>query len=209
MDDAILWQKGGVRLSARLQDVSDVLRTWVFMLNTEKCKVYQRKVVPKVDVLTVMGLPCELIGNALSLARSKFWKLKHLSLGKTPLSDRLTLFDRVVTPSALWCASAVIPDRASLQLVNRHLMRFVCWMANVRRKPDEGWLSHHVRQLRAARAMVWGRLKSRWSTKWLRRTWNFMGHVARGMDKEFGEFVQEQYLVASTTIQPQRGSAEG
>ena len=165
MDDGVLWQQGGERLASRLQHLSDVLRTWGLQLNAEKCKVYRSphasqdavmvdgKVIPEVEELQVMGLPfkvgataSELIASPLAMARAKFWKLQHLFKNHTSIKARVKLFDRIVTPCALWCAAALIPDKTSLQLVNRHLVRFVVWMMHVRRRPGERWLEHHLRE---------------------------------------------------------------
>ena len=126
----------------------------------------------------------DLIAGPLGVARAKFWKLKHLFLNGTSLRKRVTLFNKLITSSALWCAAALLPDRMSLVLVNRHLYRMVTWMLRSKRRPSETWLEHHLRQLRTARAVVHTVMGERWSTKWLRRAWGFMGHVARGTGRE-------------------------
>ena len=202
MDDGVLLGGGGAKVASRVQELSVILAEWGLRLNPNKCKVYfspyatvvevkvDGKVVPQVQVLEVMGLPMkvehtpsELIGSPLAMARAKLWKLQHLFRNHTPLKDRLNLCNKLIMPSAMWCACAIVPDNTALQLVNRHLMRFVCWMMRLKRRPREGWLEHHLRQLRGAREVVWRVVKTRWSTIWLRRAWTFMGHVARGMDK--------------------------
>ena len=125
---------------------------------------------------TVGSSPSDLILGVLGMARSKFWACKHLLVNGTSFHKRMVLFDRLVTSSALWCCSAIIPDRMALLLVNRHLLRFVTGTA-------ETWLEHHLRKLRTARAVVHSTLREGWSTKWLRRSWGYMGHVARRMDR--------------------------
>ena len=114
------------------------------------------------------------------MARAKFWACKHLLVNGTALRRRMTLLDRLITSSALWCCAAVLPDRMALLLVNKHLLRMVVWMLKSKRAPHQTWLDHHLRQLRTARAVLTSTLKERWSTKWLRRIWGYMGHVARG-----------------------------
>ena len=104
-----------------------------------------------------------------------------------PLASRLSVgeFDKLVTSSSLWCCSAIVPNRMALLLVNRHLLRLVVWMLRSKRASRETWLEHHLQELRTARAVVHSTIiRERWSTRWLRRMWGYMGHVARGTHKE-------------------------
>ena len=47
------------------------------------------------------------------------------------------------------------------------------------RQPGEGWLEHHLRCYRQARALLHYHGHLRWSTMWLQRVWDFAGHRAR------------------------------
>ena len=171
-------------------------------MNHSKCKIYfsphatvreirvAGQVVPQAESMDVMGVsftvgasPSDLISGPLGMARSKFWACRHLLVNGTSLRKRMVLVDRLVTSSALWCCAAIVPDRMALLLVNRHLLRFVTWMLSSKRGMAETWLEHHLRKLRTARAVVHSTIRERWSTKWLRRAWGYMGHVARGMDR--------------------------
>ena len=202
MDDGVLWHAGAEKVETRLAELTRELLQWGLQVNHGKCKVYfsphakvreiqvQGQTVPRAESLDVMGVaftvgasPSDLIAGPLSMARNKFWALKHLLINGTPLRKRMYLFDKLITSSALWCSSALVPDRMALLLVNRHLYRLVTWMLQSRRARTETWLDHHLRKLRTARAVVHTTIQERWSTKWLRRAWGFMGHIARGADK--------------------------
>ena len=203
MDDGVLWHAGSARVERRLAELTEELLQWGLRVNHGKCRVYfspharvqevkvDGQTIPRVDSMEVMGVnfwvgasPSDLIAGPLGMARSKFWACKHLLVNATSLRKRMILFDKLVTSSALWCCSAIVPDRMALLLVNRHLLRLVTWMLRSKRGSQETWLDHHLRKLRTARSVLHSTVKERWSTKWLRRMWGYMGHVARGTHKE-------------------------
>ena len=104
--------------------------------------------------------------------KSKFWSLKHLFRAKTPLSGRLRLMHRVLGGTALWCAGASLPN-------SKLLSQLVCWAMRLSKGAAEPWVEYKVRCLRSARNAIHLHMRDRWSTLWLRRSWDYCGHRAR------------------------------
>ena len=84
---------------------------------------------------------CELMQPVLAKARRKFWADQAVICGPKSLAARIRYFDRLVTGSALWCSSAILPDRQALMMVNAHLYMMVVWMMGLRRRMGEDWLA--------------------------------------------------------------------
>ena len=182
MDDGVLWERGVHRMRTQLMSLTAELSQWGLRVNPCKCQMYVSPYaepgvlavdgveVPQAEVLEVMGVNfsvkascCELMQPVLAKARRKFWADQAVICGPGSLAARIRYFDRVVTGSALWCSSAILPDRQALMMVNAHLYMMVVWMMGLRRRTGEDWLACHVRTLRAARAAVHRVLGERWS----------------------------------------------
>ena len=200
MDDGILWSVSGDDIQSKLRQWSVVLNEYGLRLNPKKCQLYYSPYAPNhksinvngVDLqpsttMVVMGLPfkvgvtaSELLGPILARARDKFWSLKHLFRANTPLFGRVKLLERVVGGTALWCIAAILPDRASLGLINSFQLQLVAWCMKSAKGGSESWPEFKARTFRGARQVIANYLKQRWSSLWLSRWWGFAGHRARG-----------------------------
>ena len=186
MDDCILWDGSKLSLSARAgQFIAD---EWGLRVNPEKSQVYHspfstesstlrvgdQDVAPD-DRLDVMGIPFasgvtpkEAMQGIFARTKSN----KHLFRAKTPLSGRLRLMHRVLGGTALWCAGAFLPDKHALHAVNALLSQLVCWAMRLSKGAEEPWVEYKVRCLRSARNAIHLHMRDRWSTLWLRRSWD-------------------------------------
>ena len=199
VDDMIAW--GGTKrgLSLKIGQLVDEMKKWGLRVNLQKCQVYvspYNKEPGKVEILgaslesddhlLVMGLPLrvgvtakEALAPVFAKVKSAFWAKKHLFRAKVPLAGRLRLMDRVLGNMALWCASAFIPDKLSLQTVNVLQSQLVIWMMRLGKRGEEDWIEFRMRSFRAARWAIQRHLGLRWSTLWLQRSWDYAGHRAR------------------------------
>ena len=84
-----------------------------------------------------------------------------------------------VTASALWCSSVVPPSTHAMSEANSVQLALVTKIIGSKRKADEGWVEYRTRTFRDARATLQIHGIERWSTKWLKRRWNYMGHISR------------------------------
>ena len=195
MDDGFLWHSDRLVVQERLAQLTGILATYGLVLNPKKCQLYCSKDVPKPhrvsvagtdleasDHVELMGLrvakgisPCALIQPLVARAKQKFWSLKHLLRCKTPAKGRLLLLQRVVAGCALWCISAVPPDRSAMGLLNSVQTMLIGWMLRFFKGSDETWVQFRIRVVRGARAALHRSGTVRWSTLWLQRWWITQG----------------------------------
>ncbi|CAE7726001.1 pol, partial [Symbiodinium sp. CCMP2456] len=162
MDDGILWAKGADRVEQRIRQLMVLLGEYGLKLNGSKCQflcsphwkgrksiVIAGETVSAGQSVEVMGIPmrvgmtpCELVGPLLSRARAKFWTLKHIFRSKTGLKGRLQTMSTVLGGTALWCVSALPPDRSAMGLMNTAQLQLTIWAMRLGKRHDE--VEHHV-----------------------------------------------------------------
>ncbi|CAE7583299.1 pol [Symbiodinium sp. CCMP2456] len=204
MDDSLLWGRGTEGLETRIRQFMVVLSEFGLRLNGSKCQLlvsphwkgpkFIHIAGTKVEAspeMEVMGLhmrvgmsPCELVGPLLARAKAKFWATRHIFCAKTPLKGRLRVIERVVGASALWCLSALPPDKGAMGLLNSTQQQIVSWAMRLGKHRDESWEAYNKRSHRLARAAIHGAGLERWGTLWLRKWWRYSGHRARGLLRE-------------------------
>ncbi|CAE7801742.1 pol [Symbiodinium sp. CCMP2592] len=201
MDDGILWGSSPSIVARKLEQFLGVLKGYGLHLNVQKCQLYcskdtasphsirvQEHTLVAHESLEIMGLQlrkgmsmCELLQPLISRAKQKFWSLKHLLRCKTPIRGRVHLFQRVVAGTALWCISALPPDKASMGLLNSIQAMLLGWMMRLYRAEGETWIQFRQRVIRSARSLLHSSGCLRWSTLWLQRWWDYSGHRVRGL----------------------------
>ena len=204
MDDGILWAPTAKAMEEKLVSLQRALQWWGLRLNVAKCQLYfspyssdRRPLLvdgvelqPDTCVMT-MGLPmhvhvttAELVQALIARARKKFWSLSHILKTPGKLLARIGTLTKTVGGALLWCCGALIPDPVGIHMVNKFQATCVAWMMAVKRQEAELGVCHRIRCIRLARAMI-QKGSSRWGTTWLERAWSYLGHVARGCNREF------------------------
>ena len=100
------------------------------------------------------------------------------------LKKRLQVLDATVGGTLLWCVAGLPPDPVGLHLVSGLQSQCIAWMLGIKRRAGELGYENRTRTHRAARAQIRSH-SQRWSTTWLRRYWDDMGHGARDCDLDF------------------------
>ncbi|CAE7220435.1 unnamed protein product, partial [Symbiodinium sp. CCMP2456] len=204
MDDSILWETRREALEQKFQVLSKELREWGLMVNPKKTSFYCSPYATSCSqicldgtwirgcrTLEVMGVklrvpfkPAAVMDTGLAKARKKYFASRGLLECRGPLKKRLQVFQSCVGGAALWYAAAAPPNIQAMGALNSMQLEMVARMSGIRRKPAEGWLDFRLRGLRAARQILANVGAERWSTQWLRRHWQYRGHVARSAERE-------------------------
>ena len=199
VDDLIVWNGDRKGLKVKVAQLAEEMRSRGLQVNIKKCQLYVSpydktsgkfelegvELTPD-DHLLVMGLPFrsgisprEVMAPIFAKVNTRFWAMKHLFRAKVPLAGRLRLMDRVLGNMALWCSSALHPDKMALQTINVLQSRLVIWSMRLSKKAEEDWLEFRLRCFRFARWAIQRFVGKRWSTQWLQRVWDYAGHRAR------------------------------
>ena len=120
----------------------------------------------------------------MSKASKKFYGNKRIFMARAPLKGKLKTFHTLVGGSALWYCSAVSPSNQALSGMNTLQLELLAKTIGFRRKSDETWLDFRTRSMRGARHVLHSHHMERWSTIWLKRFWDYKGHIARALDRE-------------------------
>ena len=127
--------------------------------------------------------PSSLMDTGIAKATAKFYANKEVFLARAPLKAKLKLCQAVVTGSALWYSCAVPPTAQAMGALNTTQLELVSKMAGFRRGSDETWCEFRLRSLRGARQILCNNQAERWSTCWLKRYWDFKGHISRAFHR--------------------------
>eukprot|EP00439_Symbiodinium_sp_Y106_P073157 s2086_g13.t1 len=204
MDDSILWDSSRTQLATKFRLFSDALREWGLTVNTRKttlyCSPYATEVgdinlgmvkVQQSQTMEVMGVqlsvplkPAAIMDTGMSKARKKYFASRHVLECRGPLKKRLRVFQATVGGAALWYASAAMPTAQAMGALNTMQLELVARMSGLKRQPEEAWLDFRLRSMRAARQILVNLGLERWSTQWLRRHWQYRGHVTRAALRE-------------------------
>ena len=199
VDDLIVWNGDRKGLKVKVTQLAEEMRSWGLQANIKKCQLYVSpydktsgkfelegvELTPD-DHLLVMGLPFrsgisprEVMAPIFAKVKTRLWAMKHLFRAKVPLAGRLRLMDRVLGNMALWCSSALHPNKMALQTINVLQSQLVIWSMRLSKKAEEDWLDFRLRCFRSARWAIQRFVGKRWSTQWLQRVWDYAGHRAR------------------------------
>ena len=94
------------------------------------------------------------------------------------LKLRLVLFNKVVTPKALWNSSTWHPSQHILKFLNTTQLHLLRQITTPKRRPAETWKDWHLRSMREARALLHRHGHQRWSTTTLTRVYNLWADLA-------------------------------
>ncbi|CAE7866414.1 unnamed protein product [Symbiodinium sp. KB8] len=204
MDDSILWDTSRESLERKFSILSRELKQWGLKVNPKKTVYYRSPhalslpqirldgiVVQSSDALEVMGVrlavpfkPAAVMDTGMAKARKKYFASREVLECRGPLKKRLQVFRTAVGGAALWYASAAPPNFQAMGALNTMQLELVARMAGHKRKPEESWLDFRMRSLRAARQILSNAGMERWSTTWLRRHWQYRGHVVRAASRD-------------------------
>ncbi|CAE7550167.1 unnamed protein product [Symbiodinium necroappetens] len=204
MDDSILWDTSRESLERKFTILSKELKQWGLKVNPKKTVFYSSPHAPSLpqirldgvvvqssDALEVMGVrfavpfkPAAIMDTGMAKARKKYFASREVLECRGPLKKRLQVFRTAVGGAALWYASAAPPNFQAMGALNTMQLEFVARMAGHKRRPDESWLDFRMRSLRAARQILSNAGMERWSTTWLRRHWQYRGHVVRAASRD-------------------------
>ena len=134
--------------------------------------------------LLVPFKPASVMDTGMAKTRKKYFASRNILECRGPLKKRLQVFQAAVGGAALWYAAAAMPNYQAMGALNSMQLEMVARMSGIRRRPEESWLDHRLRGLRAARQILHNAGMERWSTIWLRRHWQYRGHVARAASRE-------------------------
>ena len=204
MDDSILWDSNREALEKKFSILSGELRKWGLTVNPKKMVFYcsphatcppqirlDGVVVPSSGSLDVMGVrlvvpfkPASVMDTGMAKARKKYFASRSVLECRGPIRKRLQVFGAAVGGAALWYAAAAAPNYQAMGALNTMQLKLVSRMAGHKRKPSESWLDFRMRGLRAARQILHNAGVERWSTTWLRRHWQYRGHIARAIERQ-------------------------
>ena len=204
MDDSILWDTQREALERKFAILSQELSAWGLTVNRKKTAFYSSPhaaslpqinldgvLVQSSSALEVMGVrlqvpfkPASVMDTGLAKARKKYFASRNILECRGPLKKRLQVFQSAVGGAALWYAAAAVPNYQAMGAVNSMQLEMVARMSGIRRRPDEGWLDFRMRGLRGVRQILHNAGMERWSTIWLRRHWQYRGHVARAAGRD-------------------------
>ena len=204
MDDSILWDNPRESLALKYEIFGNALAEWGLTVNPRKTVFYSSPhstESPEIvldgvrlescRVFEVMGIqlsilfkPASVMDTGMAKARKKYHAMKHILECRGNLKQRFMVFQSAVGGAALWYAAAASPGPQAMGALNAMQLEMVARMSGVRRKPDENWLSFRQRSMRAARQILSNAGHERWSTIWLRRHWQYRGHVARAKNRD-------------------------
>ena len=204
MDDTLLWAANRDDMIKKYNILKSELAKWGLRVNPEKTSYYHSphsttpgnivlddQVIEPASHMTVFGIPLatplkptSLMDTAMSKASKKFYANKHIFMARSPLKGKLKTFQTIVGGSALWYCSAVSPSTQALSGMNTLQLELLAKTIGFRGKTEETWLDFRSRSLRGARHVLHSHHMDRWSTIWLRRFWDYKGHVARAMHRE-------------------------
>ena len=203
MDDSILWDSRREALELKFKILSEELQEWGLTVNCKKTSFYSSPystslpqicldgvVIQSAAALEVMGIkmavpfkPAAIMDTGMAKARKKYFASRQILECRGPLKKRLQVFQSAVGGAALWYASAATPNVQAMGALNTMQLEMVARMSGLRRGSEESWLEFRMRGLRAARQILCNAGMERWSTLWLRRHWQYRGHVARAAER--------------------------
>ena len=203
MDDSILWDNQKTQLGLKFRLSRRALGEWGLTVNPKKTVYYSSPhstedasidldglVVPSSSTFEVMGVqlavplkPSTLMDTGMAKARKKYFASRNVLECRGPLGKRMQVFQSIVGGAALWYASAATPTPQAMGALNTMQMEMVARMSGLKRKTAESWLEFRQRSIRAARQIIHNTGTERWSTTWLRRHWQYRGHVARAAQR--------------------------
>ena len=201
MDDLLLWSGSKSDMQKKYAMLKAELQKWGLHVNAEKTKYYrsphsleagpillESQTIENGAAMPVFGVPLSvpvkpgsLMDTGIAKATSKFYSNKHVFLARAPLKDKLKLFSAVVTGSALWYSCAMPPSVQAMGALNTAQLELVSKLAGFRRRTEESWLEFRLRSIRGARQLLVNHQVERWSTGWLKRYWDYKGHIARAL----------------------------
>ncbi|CAE7355682.1 unnamed protein product [Symbiodinium sp. KB8] len=205
MDDLLLWSGSKSDMQKKYAMLKAELQKWGLHVNAEKTKYYrsphsleagpillESQTIENGAAMPVFGVPLSvpvkpgsLMDTGIAKATSKFYSNKHVFLARAPLKDKLKLFSAVVTGSALWYSCAMPPSVQAMGALNTAQLELVSKLAGFRRRTEESWLEFRLRSIRGARQLLVNHQVERWSTGWLKRYWDYKGHIARALYSSF------------------------
>ena len=205
MDDTLLWAASRDDMVKKYNILKTELAKWGLRVNPEKTSYYHSpysttpgnitldgQIIQPAANMTVFGIPLltplkpsALMDTAMSKASKKFYGNKHIFMSRAPLKGKLKTFRTLVGGSALWYCSAISPSNQALSSMNTLQLELLAKTIGFRRKSDETWLDFRTRSMRGARHVLHSHHMERWSTTWLKRFWDYKGHVARASDRQF------------------------
>ena len=204
MDDCILWDTSGESLERKYIVLSAELHRWGLTVNPKKTVFYSSPhasstplinlgdlQVRSSEALEVMGIkfavpfkPAAVMDTGMAKARKKYYACRDVLECRGPIKKRLQVFRSAVGGAALWYAAAATPNVQAMGALNTMQLEMVARMAGYKRRSEESWLDFRMRSLRAARQILHNSGAERWSTTWLRRHWQYRGHVVRAGERE-------------------------
>ena len=204
MDDSIIWDNRAEKLILKYDLFRQALSEWGLTVNPRKTLFYSSPhsadgssiLVEGVNLTTcqtfeVMGVqlsiplkPASIMDTGMAKARKKFHAMSHILECRGNLQERLKVFRSAVGGAALWYGAAASPGPQAMGALNTMQLEMVARMSGLRRKTEESWLHFRQRSMRAARQILCNAGHERWSTVWLRRHWQYRGHVARAAARE-------------------------
>ena len=204
MDDSILWDNRQEHLVTKYRLFKSALLEWGLTVNPKKTAFYASPHSHEAPVINldgvqvessktfeVMGVhlcvrlkPAALMDTGMAKARKKYFATRDVLECRGPLKKRLQVFQSMVGGAAPWYASAATPTPQAMGALNTMQLEMVARMSGLRRGTEESWLDFRMRGLRAARQILHNAGQARWSTTWLRRHWQYRGHVVRARERE-------------------------
>eukprot|EP00439_Symbiodinium_sp_Y106_P082670 s1758_g22.t1 len=227
MDDSILWDNQRSHLALKFRLFRQALGEWGLTVNPQKTVFYSSPystedakieleglVIQSSSTFEVMGVhlsvplkPSALMDTGMAKARKKYFATRDVLECRGPLKKRIQVFQTTVGGAALWYASAATPTPQAMGALNTMQMEMVARMSRLKRKPEESWLEFRQRSIRAARQILHNTGTERWSTVWLRRHWQYRGHVARAEHREpagelhYGCFQNPEMVKGATAME--------
>ena len=201
MDDTLLWSGGRTDMKKKYELLKSELAKWGLQVNAEKTQYYHSpysrepgpitldgQLIEPSSSMGVFGIPLSvpvkpgaLMDSGIAKGTAKFYGNRNVFLARAPLKEKLKMFRAVVTGSALWYSSAVPPTPQAMGALNATQLELVAKMAGFRRRSEESWCEFRQRSMRGARQLLCNHHVERWSTCWLKRYWDFKGHISRAL----------------------------
>ena len=103
------------------------------------------------------------------------------------LSDRIRLFDTVVTPSVLYASSTwalTQSQESQLTTTRRRMLRYIF---RVHRKGDEDWVTFVQRAAHKVDSISANHGMENWIQLYRKKKWKFAGHLARTADNRWSK----------------------
>jgi hypothetical protein len=202
MDDLYLLATSARHLESMTRDVCNAFTPAGLTLQPTKCRwsttqqdcietvTAMGKLIPMAPAasgLEVLGTTVSFLGDSdleLDSRLAKAWRSYWANYGllsnpRAHPSQRVRLFNSVVTPTALWAVGSLSPTTKSVDRFDTTMRGMVARILRVRRKAQEGWLPWFKRSRREANTFLREARVPRWGTLLLKRVFTWGGHVSR------------------------------